>query len=104
MIEVTFRIESLDYTDKLDSRLPLLFEALSQSDSIHPVLKFACSMPEASAYIVKAIVRIMSQDQKQRLVTKIVNANREKLMSKLNDFAAGKGVDVHICDCAATYF
>ncbi len=42
----------------------------------------------------------MSQDQKQRLATKIVNANREKLMQKLNDFAAGKGVDVHICDCA----
>ena len=35
--------------------------------------------------------------------TKIVNANREKLMQKLNDFAAGKGVDVHICDCAATF-
>ena len=45
----------------------------------------------------------MSQDQKQRLATKIVNVNREKLMQKLNDFAAGKGVDVHICDCAATY-
>ena len=45
----------------------------------------------------------MSQDQKQRLATKIVNANREKLMQKLNDFAASKGVDVHICDCAATF-
>ena len=86
MIEVTFRIESLDYTDKLDSQLPL-----------------ACNTPEASARIVKGILRTMSQDQKQRLATKIVNANREKLMQKLNDFAAGKGVDVHICDCAATF-
>ena len=101
MIEVTFRIESLDYTDKLDSQLPLVLEALSQS--VNPVLKLACNTPEASARIVKGILRTMSQDQKQRLATKIVNANREKLMQKLNDFAAGKGVDVHICDCAATF-
>ena len=103
MIEVTFRIESLDYTDKLDSQLPLVLEALSQSGSINPVLKLACNTPEASARIVKGILRTMSQDQKQRLATKIVNANSEKLMQKLNDFAAGKGVDVHICDCAATF-
>ena len=99
MIEVTFRIESLDYTDKLDSQLPLVLEALSQSGNINPVLKLACNTPEASSRIVKGILRTMSQDQKQRLATKIVNANRQKL----NDFAAGKGVDVHICDCAATF-
>ena len=69
MIEVTFRIESLDYTDKLDSQLPLVLEALSQSGNINPVLKLAC----------------------------------EKLMQKLNEYAAGKGIDVHICDCAATF-
>ena len=93
MIEVTFRIESLDYTDKLDSQLPLVLEALSQSGNT----------PEASSRIVKGILRTMSQDQKQRLATKIVNANREKLMRKLNEYAAGKGIDVHICDCAATF-
>ena len=53
--------------------------------------------------IVKGILRTMSQDQKQRLATKIVNANREKLMRKLNEYASGKGIDVHICDCAATF-
>ena len=47
MIEVTFRIESLDYTDKLDSQLPLVLEALSQSGNINPVLKLACNTPEA---------------------------------------------------------
>ena len=91
MIEVTFRIESLDYTDKLDSQLPLVLEALSQSGNINPVLKLACNTPEASSRIVKGILRTMSQDQKQRLATKIVNANREKLMRKLNEYAAGKG-------------
>ena len=103
MIEVTFRIESLDYTDKLDSQLPLVLEALSQSGNINPALKLACNTPEASSRIVKGILRTMSQDQKQRLATKIVNANREKLMRKLNEYAAGKGIDVHICDCAATF-
>ena len=92
MIEVTFRIESLDYTDKLDSQLPLVLEALSQSGNINPVLKLACNTPEASSRIVKGILRTMSQDQKQRLATKIVN-----------EYAAGKGIDVHICDCAATF-
>ena len=63
MIEVTFRIESLDYTDKLDSQLPLVLEALSQSGNINPVLKLACNTPEASSRIVKGILRTMSQDQ-----------------------------------------
>ena len=53
MIEVTFRIESLDYTDKLDSQLPLVLEALSQSGKINPVLKLACNTPEASARNIK---------------------------------------------------
>ena len=79
MIEVTFRIESLDYTDKLDSQLPLVLEALSQSGSINPVLKLACNTPEASSRIVKGLMR------------------------KLNEYASGKGIDVHICDCAATF-
>ena len=48
-------------------------------------------------------IRQADKDQKQRLATKIVNANREKLMRKLNEYAAGKGIDVHICDCAATF-
>ena len=56
MIEVTFRIESLDYTDKLDSQLPLVLEALSQSGNINPVLKLACNTPEASSRIVKGIL------------------------------------------------
>ena len=60
MIEVTFRIESLDYTDKLDSQLPLVLEALSQSGNINPVLKLACNTPEASSRIVKGILRTMS--------------------------------------------
>ena len=71
--------------------------------NLNPVLKLACNTPEASSRIVKGILRTMSQDQKQRLATKIVNANREKLMRKLNEYAAGKGIDVHICDCAATF-
>ncbi|MFR8453108.1 MAG: hypothetical protein ACLVBK_05960 [Oscillospiraceae bacterium] len=107
MIEVTFRIESLDYTDKLDSQLPLVLEALSQSGNINPVLKPRLAgnsrLRSRHRSIVKGILRTMSQDQKQRLATKIVNANREKLMRKLNEYAAGKGIDVHICDCAATF-
>ena len=103
MIEVAFRIESLDYTDKLDSQLPLVLEALRQSGNINPVLKLACNTPAASSRIVKGILRTKSQDQKQRLATKIVNANREKLTRKRNEYAAGKGIDVHICDCAATF-
>ena len=58
MIEVTFRIESLDYTDKLDSQLPLVLEALSQSGNINPVLKLACNTPEASSRIVKGILQL----------------------------------------------
>ncbi len=103
MIEVTFRIESLDYTDKLDSQLPARARGAEPERQYQPRAQLACNTPEASSRIVKGILRTMSQDQKQRLATKIVNANREKLMRKLNEYAAGKGIDVHICDCAATF-
>ena len=79
---------------------------VTRSESVcraRPEITLACNTPEASSRIVKGILRTMSQDQKQRLATKIVNANREKLMRKLNEYAAGKGIDVHICDCAATF-
>ena len=64
MIEVTFRIESLDYTDKLDSQLPLVLEALSQSGNINPVLKLACNTPEASSRIVKGWIICDSKSTK----------------------------------------
>ena len=47
MVEVTFLIDDIDYSDRLDSQLPLVFETMSKNGDLNPVLKAACKSPEA---------------------------------------------------------
>ncbi len=77
MIEVTFRIESTDYTDKLDPSSLLVLEALSQSGNINPVLKLACNTPPEASSRRHGHPAHHVVGPEAGLATKIVNANRE---------------------------
>lgn len=101
MVEVTILIDDFDYSDKLDKQLPVIFEALSSSGELNPVMKLACNSPEATARIVKGILRTMSRDQKERLAVRMFNSNRTKLMNKVNKLAADYGISINICGCNA---
>ena len=101
MVEVTSLIDDFDYSDKLDKQLPVIFDALSSSGELNPVMKLACNSPEATARIVKGILRTMSRDQKERLAVRMFNSNRTKLMNKVNKLAADYGIFVNVCGCNA---
>lgn len=101
MIQLTVLIEDIDYSDKLDKQLPMIFEALSNSGSLNPVMKMACNSPEATTRIVKGVLRTMSKDQKERLAVRIFNSNRTKLMDKVNRLAADYGIIATVCGCNA---
>ena len=45
MIELTILVDDFDYSDKLDKQLPRIFEALSSSGELNPVMKLACNSP-----------------------------------------------------------
>ena len=102
MVEVTFLIDDIDYSDRLDSQLPLVFETMSKNGDISGPLKLACNSPEATTKIVKGLLKVMSRDQKEKLCCKLVNSNREKLMRKANEFAARYGVEGKVIGCTAT--
>ena len=101
MVEVTFQIKDIDYSDRLDSQLPLVFEALKSSGSLNPVMKMACTSPEATAKVVKGVLKAMSKDQKEKLAVKIVNSQRDRLMRKMNQLAENYGIVATMTDCVA---
>lgn len=101
MIALTVYVDEFDYSDKLDKQLPVIFEAMSSGGEINPVMKLACNSPAATARIVKGILKAMSREQKERLAVRMVNSNRTKLMSKVNQLAANYGIVVNVCDCKA---
>ena len=90
MIELTILVDDFDYSDKLDKQLPMIFEALSSSGELNPVMKLACNSPEATARIVKGVLRTMSRDAKERLAVRV-----------FNKLAADYGIIVDVCGCKA---
>ena len=101
MIELTLLVEDLEYTDLLDKQMPVIFETMSKNGDISGPLKLACNSPDATTKIIKGILKVMSRDQKEKLACKLVNANRDKLMRKANEFAARYGVVGKVVGCTA---
>lgn len=102
MVEVTFLIDNIDYSDRLESQLPLVFETMSKNGDLNPVLRAACKSPETTAKVVKGILKAMTKGQKERLACKLLTAQREKLMRKMNELAENYGIIATLRDCSAT--
>ncbi len=101
MVEVTFLIDDIDYSDRLDSQLPLVFETMSKNGDLNPVLKAACKSPEATAKVVKTLLKAMTKSQKEKLACKLLSSQREKLMRKMNQLASDYGIVATLKDCKA---
>ena len=101
MVEVTFLIDDIDYSDRLDSQLPMVFETMSKNGDLNPVLKMACNSPEATTRVVKGVLKAMTNNQKEKLACKLVSAQRERLMRKLNSLAENYGIIAKVVDCKA---
>ena len=101
MVEVKFLIDDIDYSERLDSALPLIFETMSKNGDLNPVLRAACKSPEATTKIVKGLLKAMTKNQKEKLACKLVGSQREKLMRKMNKLAESYGIVATLVDCQA---
>lgn len=101
MVEVTFLIDDIDYSDRLDSQLPLVFETLSKNGDLNPILKAACKSPEATAKVVKGLLKTMTKGQKEKLACKLLMSQKQKLMNKMNKLAEDYGIVATLKDATA---
>ncbi len=101
MVEVTFLIDDIDYSERLDSQLPLVFETMAKNGDLNPVLKAACKSPEATTKVVKGLLKAMNKNQKEKLACKLLSSQREKLMRKMNQLAEDYGIVATLKDCKA---
>ena len=101
MVEVTFLIDDIDYSERLESQRPLVFETMKKNGDLNPVLKAACKSPETTAKVVKGLLKAMTKGQKERLACKLLMSQREKLMRKMNNLAEDYGIIATLRDCRA---
>ncbi len=101
MVEVTFLIDDIDYSDRLDSQLPLVFETLSKNGDLNPILKAACKSPETTAKVVKGLLKTMTKGQKEKLACKLLMSQKQKLMNKMNKLAEDYGIVATLKDATA---
>ncbi|MBR6521114.1 MAG: hypothetical protein IKT47_00430 [Oscillospiraceae bacterium] len=92
MIELTIRVDSINYTDLSELLLPMLSDRLPKDGLMGRLL----NSPERAESLVKEILGRMSQEQKDELLVKYINQNSDKAMDKLEDMAARNGVSMKL--------
>ena len=97
MIEITLRVDEIDYDALADLLLPALLERV-ENDSIG---RFFIRSPEAGEQMARKLLERMSQEQKDALLTKFLSSNREKGAALLQNMAAQNGVKLRVTDLEA---
>ena len=97
MIELTIRVDSINYTDLAELLLPMLSDRLPKDGLMGRLL----NSPERSEKLVKEILGRMSQEQKDELLVKYINQNSVKAMTELEKAASRSGVSLKLRDIGA---
>ncbi len=97
MIEISFRIDEIDYDSLADLLLPALLERV-ENDSIG---RLFIRSPEAAEQMARRLLEHMSQEQKDGLLVKFLSANKEKGAETLEGMAAQNGVKLRVTELEA---
>ena len=97
MIELTIRVDSINYTDLAELLLPMLSDRLPKDGLMGRLL----NSPERAEKLVKEILGRMSQEQKDELLVKYINQNSVKAMTELEKAASRSGVSLKLRDIGA---
>lgn len=97
MIELTIKVEHIDYNDLAELLLPLLTDQLPKDGLAGRLLR----SPEKAQGLVKELLNRMPQSQKDELLAKYINQNSGKAMEKLEEMAAKNGVSMKLRDVSA---
>lgn len=99
MITLQIQLSDLDYDVLVDQFLPALTEQLRSSGN--PVGMLLSN--GMSAELAKRIIKGLSQEQKDRLATDLINGNQEKIRNFIEQAATQKGVSLKITSVQASH-
>ena len=97
MIELTIKVDAINYNDLAELLLPMLSDQLPKDGLMGKLLH----SPERAEGLVKELLERMSQAQKDELLVKYINRNSNKAMDKLEEMAAKNGVSIKLSSVSA---
>jgi len=97
MIELTIKVDNINYTDLAELLLPMLSDQLPKDGLMGRLLRD----PKKAQGLVIELLNRMPQAQKDELLVKYINQNSGKAMAKLEDMAAKNGVYMKLRDVHA---
>jgi hypothetical protein len=89
MIELTVRLDEIDYDSLAEYLVPLFADKIDRGGILGGMLSKNKGMATG---IVKTILSKMTQEQRDRLVAEQLTKNREKLLKAANEAAARQGI------------
>ena len=95
MFELKILIDDIDYENAAEGLIPILMEEMSK-DKSNPLIKAVAGKSETVAGAAKAFLKLLSQKQKDELLIKCFDANKHKLISKLENEARKKNIKINI--------
>lgn len=97
MIQLTLELDDLDYDALVDQFLPVLTEQLRASGNPLGAL-LSNGMPASMA---KGILHGLSQEKKERLATDLINGNKARFISMIQEMAAKREIRISVRDLQA---
>lgn len=97
MFELRIVVDDIDYENAADGLIPLLAQQLEKENS-NPLTRAFVSSKNAVAGAIKAILRMMTQKQKDELVIKCFESNKQKLITAVEREAQKRNVEIKIKD------
>lgn len=95
MLELRIQVDDIDYENAAEGLIPLLAEQLSKENS-NPLIKAFASSQGAVTGAAKAMLKVLTQKQKDELVIKCFNSNKAKLIDLAETEAAKNNVKIRI--------
>lgn len=97
MIEITLKVDRVDYDALAELLLPALLGQMEQNS----LGRIFVRSPEAAQGAAKKLLARLSQEKKDELLVKYLNQNRDKAEKALEEMAGRSGVSLRVCDISA---
>lgn len=98
MIRLTIELEDVDFDVLIEHYLPVIGEHLRASGN--PL--GALLSNGASASMAKGMLRALSPEKKERLAADLINGNRQRFITSLEEMAASHGFQARVRSLQAT--
>ena len=97
MIEITLKVDRVDYDALAELLLPALLGQMEQNS----LGRIFVRSPEAAQGAATKLLARLSQEKKDELLAKYLNQNRDKAEKALEEMAGRSGVSLRVCDISA---